>query len=31
MHLENHQLIAHDDQVIARFTNSGVNVGPFMN
>jgi hypothetical protein len=28
MHLEIHQLIAHDDQVIARFTNSGVNLGP---
>jgi predicted ester cyclase len=31
MHLEIHELIAHDDKVIARFTNSGTNVGPFLN
>jgi predicted ester cyclase len=31
MHLEIHELIAHDDNVIARFTNSGTNVGPFLN
>ena len=31
MHLEIHELITHDDKVIARFTNSGTNVGPFLN
>jgi predicted ester cyclase len=31
MHLEIHELIAHDDKVIARFTNSGTQVGPFLN
>ena len=31
MHLEIHELIAHEDKVVARFTNSGTNVGPFMN
>jgi predicted ester cyclase len=31
MHLEIHELIAHDDKVIARFTNSGTNNGPFLN
>ena len=31
MHLEIHELIAHDDKIVARFTNSGTNVGPFMN
>jgi steroid delta-isomerase-like uncharacterized protein len=31
MHLEIHELIAHDDKVVARFTNSGTNVGPFLN
>ena len=30
MHLEIHELIAHGDRVVARFTNSGTNVGPFM-
>ena len=30
MHLEIHELIAHNDRVIARFTNSGTNVGPFL-
>ena len=31
MHLEIHELIAHRDKVVARFTNSGTNVGPFLN
>ena len=31
MHLEIHELIAHDDKVVARFTNSGTNIGPFLN
>jgi predicted ester cyclase len=31
MHLEIHELIAHDDKVIARFTNSGTNIGRFLN
>jgi hypothetical protein len=31
MHLEIHELIAHDDKVVARFTNGGTNVGPFLN
>ena len=30
MHLEIHDTIASDDQVVLRFTNSGTNVGPFM-
>jgi steroid delta-isomerase-like uncharacterized protein len=30
MHLEIHEVIARDDKVILRFTNSGTNVGPFM-
>ena len=31
MHLEIHDLIASGDKVVARFTNSGSNIGPFMN
>ena len=31
MHLEIHEVIAKDDKVVVRFTNSGTNVGPFMN
>lgn len=31
MHLEIHELIAHDDKVVARFTNSGTNIGSFLN
>ena len=31
MDLEIHELIAHDDKVIARFTSSGTNIGPFLN
>jgi steroid delta-isomerase-like uncharacterized protein len=31
MHLEIHELIAHEDKVVARFTNSGTNIGPFLN
>jgi steroid delta-isomerase-like uncharacterized protein len=31
MRLEIHELIAHDDKVVARFTNSGTNIGPFLN
>ncbi len=31
MHLEVHEIIARDDKVVLRFTNSGTNVGPFMN
>ena len=31
MHLEIHELIAHGDKVVARFTNSGTNTGPFLN
>jgi predicted ester cyclase len=31
MHLEIHEIIAHGDRVIARFTNSGRQVGPFLN
>jgi predicted ester cyclase len=30
MHLEIHELIAHGDKVVARFTNSGTNVGHFL-
>jgi predicted ester cyclase len=30
MHLEVQELIAHEDKVIARFTNSGTNVGSFL-
>jgi predicted ester cyclase len=30
-HLEIHELIAHGDKVIVRFTNSGTNIGPFLN
>jgi predicted ester cyclase len=30
MHLEIHELIAKDDKVVLRFTNSGDNNGPFM-
>jgi predicted ester cyclase len=30
MHLEIHELIAQGDKVVARFTNSGTNVGPFL-
>jgi acetyl esterase len=30
MHLEIHELIARGDKVVARFTNSGTNVGTFM-
>ena len=30
MHLEIHEVIAHDDKVVLRFTNSGTNVGSFM-
>lgn len=31
MHLELDDLIAHDDKVVARFTNSGTNTGAFLN
>jgi predicted ester cyclase len=31
MHLAIHKLIAHGDTVVVRFTNSGTNVGPFLN
>jgi predicted ester cyclase len=31
MHLQIHELIAHGDKVVARFTNSGTNSGPFLN
>ena len=31
MHLEIHDVIARDDKVVLRFTNSGTNIGPFMN
>jgi predicted ester cyclase len=31
MHLEIHELIAHDDKVVVRFTNSGTNIGSFLN
>jgi predicted ester cyclase len=31
MHLEIHELIEHGDKVVVRFTNSGTNVGPFLN
>ena len=31
MHLSVHDAIANGDQVVLRFTNSGTNVGPFMN
>ena len=31
MHLDIHDVIAKDDKVVLRFTNSGTNVGPFMN
>jgi acetyl esterase len=31
MHLEIHEVVASGDKVIVRFTNSGTNVGPFMN
>src|SRR5262249_36487108 len=31
MHLQIQKLITHDDKVIARFTNGGTNVGPFLN
>ena len=31
MHLEIRELIAHGDKVIARFTNSGTQIGPFLN
>jgi predicted ester cyclase len=31
MHLEIHDVIAGGDKVVLRFTNSGTNVGPFMN
>src|SRR5262245_64250283 len=30
MHLEIHDIIARDDKVVVRFTNSGTNIGPFM-
>jgi acetyl esterase len=30
MHLEIHDIVAHGDKVVLRFTNSGTNVGPFM-
>jgi acetyl esterase len=30
MHLDIHEIVAHDDKVVVRFTNSGTNVGPFM-
>ncbi len=30
MHLEIHEIVACDDKVVVRFTNSGTNVGPFM-
>jgi hypothetical protein len=30
MLLEIHEVIANDDKVVLRFTNSGTNVGPFM-
>jgi acetyl esterase/lipase/predicted ester cyclase len=31
MHLEVHEVIAHGDKVVVRFTNSATNVGSFMN
>jgi predicted ester cyclase len=31
MYLDIHDVIAKDDKVVLRFTNSGTNVGPFMN
>lgn len=30
MRLEIHEIVARDDKVVVRFTNSGTNVGPFM-
>ena len=30
MHLEIHDIIARDDKVVVRFTNSGTNIGSFM-
>jgi predicted ester cyclase len=30
MHLEIHELIAPGDKVVARFTNSATNIGPFL-
>jgi len=30
MHLEIHEVIARDDKVVLRFTNSGTNLGPLM-
>ena len=31
MHLEIHEVITHSNKVVARFTNSGTNIGPFLN
>jgi predicted ester cyclase len=31
MHLEIHELIADGDKVVVRFTNSGTNIGAFLN
>jgi predicted ester cyclase len=30
-HFDSHDVIAQRDEVVLRFTNSGTNIGPFMN